>query len=164
MATEYSLMMQKTADGSEVKDSLADFGCAVSELQWPAVETQEVASRTWPGEHGEDVYIPQSGLKLKAYEMEVEFCYKGDVNTAYTAYKALRDYFIGEGGLLRIYDPYWKIGRKGVYLKKFDNIEPYRSDVDEVMPFKVILFVTDPVTDIAAVTNASGEIISLGAV
>lgn len=151
MAIEYTLLMQKTKDGSAVKSSLADFGFAVCDIPWPDEEVQEVATREWPGEDGEDAYVPPTGLKLQAYDVEVEFCYKGNVNTAYAAYKALRDYLIGEGGFLRIYDPYWKRGRQGVYVKKISGLDLHRTDIDEVLSAKVTFRVTDPKTEIALV-------------
>ncbi len=149
MAVEYTLLMQKMADGNAVKSSLDDFGFAVCEIPWPDEETEEPSTRKWPGKHGEDVYIPPSGLKLQAYDLEVEFCYKGDVNTAYDAYKVLRDYMIGPGGFLRLYDPYWRKGRQKVYVKKFHDRDPHRSNIDEVLNMKVTLRVTDPKTEIA---------------
>lgn len=113
MAVEYTLLMQKTKDGSAVKSSLSDFGFAIGEIPWPDEETEEVAVRTWPGEHGEDAYIPPGGLKLQAYDVEVEFFYKGVIYTAYEAYKALRDYMTGakgDGAEMLVYDPYWRRG------------------------------------------------------
>lgn len=151
MAVEYTLLMQKSASGSAVKSSLDDFGFAVCAIPWPDEETEELATRKWPGEHGEDTYINPNGQTLQAYDVEIEFCYKGAVNTASPAYKALRDYLIGAGGFLRIYDPYWKIGRKDVYVKKFHDREPHRSNIDEVLSMKVTLRVTDPKTEIALV-------------
>lgn len=151
MAVEYTLLMQKSAYGSVVKSSLDDFGFAVCAIPWPDEETEELATRKWPGEHGEDAYINPNGQTLQAYDVKIEFCYKGAVNTASSAYKALRDYLIGAGGFLRIYDPYWKIGRKDVYVKKFHDIEPHRSNIDEVLSMKVSLRVTDPKTEIALV-------------
>lgn len=151
MAVEYTLLMKKTTDGSAVKSSLSDFGFAVRDIPWPDEETQEVAVRTWPGRHGEDAYIPPSGLKLQAYDVEVELCYKGAVHTAYAAYKTLRNYLIGangDGAELRIYDPYWRKGRTRVYVKKISNADPHRSNVDEVLPMKVTFRVTDPITEI----------------
>ena len=47
MAVEYTLLMQKTTDGSAVKSSLSDFGFAVRDIPWLDEETQEVAARTW---------------------------------------------------------------------------------------------------------------------
>ncbi len=167
MAVEYTLWMQKTKAGSGVKDSLASFGFAVCDIPWADDETQDVAVREWAGEHGEDAYIPPSGLKLKAYDMEVEFCYKGNVNTAYSAYKALRNYLTGidgSGGDLMLYDPYWRKGRAKVRVKKIGDLEPHRNNAGEVLACKVVFRVADPMTEIGVGTNTSGEIISLGAV
>ena len=148
MAKEYELLMQKMADGSAVKSSLADFGFAVCDIPWPDEETQELATRKWPGEHGEDTYISPDGQKLQAYDLTVEFCYKGDVNTADAAYTVLRDYLIGPGGFLRLYDPYWRKGRQNVYVKKFHDRDPHRSNLDDVLSMKVTFRVTDPITEI----------------
>lgn len=151
MAVEYTLLMQKTAEGSAVKSSLDDFGFAVCDIPWPDEETEELATRKWPGGDGEDAYIPPVGQKLQAYDIEVQFCYKGDVDTTYVAYKTLRDYLTGPGGFLRIYDPYWRKGCNGVYVKKFHDHNPHRSNIDEVLSMKVTLRVTDPKTEIALV-------------
>lgn len=151
MAVEYSLLMQKTKDGSAVKSSLADFGFAVCDIPWPDEEVQEVAVREWPGEHGEDAYIPPGGLKLQAYDVEIEFCYKGAANTAYTKYKALRNYLIGasgDGAELKIYDPYWKKGRQKIYLKKLSDLKPFKTNIDEGLSTKATFRVTDPIAEI----------------
>ncbi len=162
MAKEYTLLMQKTASGSQLKSSYDDFGFAVRDIPWPDVETQEPAKREWPGEHGEDVYIPASGLRLQAYDLEVELLYKGEINTAYAKYKALRDYLIGSGGFLKLYDPYWKRGRQNVYVRKFGELKPIRTNVDECLGFKATFRVADPVTEVIAATNQDGAIINLG--
>lgn len=167
MAVEYTLWMQKTKDGSAVKDSLSAFGFAVCAIPWPSEETEDVAVRVWPGQHGEDAYIPPSGLKLKAYDIEVEFCYKGAVDTAYAKYKALRNYLTGideSGGELKIYDPYWHRGRTKVHVKKFGDLDPHRSNVDEALSAKVTFRVADPMTEIGVGTDANGNIVSLGAI
>ena len=151
MALEYTLLIRKSSSGSAVKSSLTDFGFAVCSSDWPDEETQELAVRKWPGENGEDAYIPPQGLKLEAYDLSVDFCYKGAKETAYSAYTKLRSYLIGEdgnGAELIVYDPYWKKGRKGVYVKKFADIDAHRSNIDEVMEVKVTFRVTDPITDI----------------
>lgn len=151
MAVEYSLLMQKTKDGSAVKSSLDDFDFVVCDIPWPDEEVQEVATREWPGEHGEDAYIPPGGLKLQAYDVEIEFCYKDAVNTANAKYNALRDYLMGiagDGAELRIYDPYWKRGRTNVYLKKISDCDPHRSNADDVLTMKATFRVADPKTEI----------------
>lgn len=134
-----------------MKSSLDDFGFAVCDIPWPDEEVHEVAVREWPGEHGEDAYIPPVGLKLQAYDVEVQFCYKGDVDTAYAKYKALRDWLTGidgSGAELRVYDPYWRKGRTGVYVKKFSGFDPHRSNIDEVLSINATFRVTDPITEI----------------
>ena len=167
MTTDYTLWMQKTNEGSAVKDSLGSFGFAVSEIPWPADETQDVASREWPGEHGEDAYISPDGLKLKAYDLEVEFLYKGAPDTAYSAYRSLRGYLTGtdgSGAELKIHDPYWRIGRTGVHVRKFGDIEPFRTNVDEGLSARVTFRVSDPMTEIGLGKDIDGRIVSLGAV
>lgn len=164
MAVEYTLWMQKTKDGSPIKDSLGSFGFAVCDMNWPAEETADVAKREWPGEHGEDVYISPSGLKLKAYDLEVQFSYKGSVNTAQSAHKAFRDYLAGidgSGGELKIYDPYWRKGRQGVFVKKIGDLNLHRSNADESLSAKVTLRVADPATEVSASVNSKGNIIGL---
>lgn len=151
MAVEYTLLMQKTTDGSTVKSSLVDFGFAVCDIMWPDDDVQDVAVRKWPGEHGEDAYIPPSGLKLQAYDVEMQFCYKGDVNTAHAKYKALRDWLMGidgSGAELSVYDPYWRKGYTKMYVKKFSDCDSHRSNIDEVLSMKVTFRVTDPITEI----------------
>ena len=150
MAADYTLLMQKTKAGSTVKSSLEDFGFAVCDIPWSDEETQEVATREWPGMHGEDAYIPPAGLKLKAHDLEVEFIYKGEVDTAYAKYKVLRKYLIGvegDGAELRMYDPYWKRAIGSSYLKKISDLEPFRTEVDEGVGFKATFRVTDPVAE-----------------
>lgn len=82
MEVEHSLLMQGAADGSEVKSSLDNFGFAVCGIEWPELEVKELTTRKWPGEHGEDAYIPPSGLKFAAYDVEASLCFKGLKHTA----------------------------------------------------------------------------------
>lgn len=151
MAKDYTLLIQKSLSGSQTKSTLSDFGFACESVPWPDEETQEVTTRQWPGVHGEDAYIPPSGLKLQAYDLEVELLYKGDVHTAYAAYKKLRDYLIGadgSGAEFYLYDPYWRRGCAGVHVVKFGSPTPVRTNVDESISVKITFRVTDPATDI----------------
>lgn len=151
MAADYTLLMQKTTDGSAIKSSLTDFGFAVSEIPWPDEEAQDVAVREWPGEDGEDAYIPASGLKLKAYDLEVKFIYKGNVNTAMAKSAAFRDYLIGaagDGAELKLFDPYWGKGRTKARLLKITDIKAVRTNIDEGLTFKATFRIADPKTEI----------------
>ena len=56
---------------------------------------------------------------MQAYDIEIEFAYKGDMGTANEKIVAFLDYLIGKDGYgteLKVYDTYTQIGRQGVYL------------------------------------------------
>lgn len=151
MAATYTLLIQKTKDGSAIKSSLTDFGFAVSEIPWPDAEMQDVASREWPGEDGEDAYIPASGLKLKAYNLEVKFVYKGNISTALTKFVAFRDYLTGaagDGAQMKLYDPYWGKGRTKARLLRITDIKSVRTNADEGLSIKATFRIADPRTEI----------------
>lgn len=158
-------MIQKDGASAPVKNTLVAFGFATAEIGWPTLETKEPFSREWPGEDGEDVYIPAAGLPLKAFDVEIEFLYRGGIDTAMQKFLLFRDYLTGadgSGAWLKIYDPYWAIGYV-VFIRKMTDLSPFRTNADEGMSFKVTFRVTDPrARVVAGVTN--GEIVNLGVI
>lgn len=165
----YTLLMKKTAYkdatapamNTGVKSSFDDFGFVTSEIEWPDIETEDVVSRTWAGEDGEDVYLPPSGLDAKAYDLEVEMIYKGEPKTAVSAFNSFREYLLGKddlGAEMNLYDPYWGIGRSKVYVEKISDIEAAQSDIDEVVGMKVTFRVTDPLTSIELKYGETGVV------
>ena len=101
-------------------------------------------------EYGEDTYIPDK-LPLKAYDLEAEMCYKGDLGTAYDKIMAFQNYLTGENGdgaTLKIYNSHTGIGRQGLYLLEVGDFEFNKSNMDEVLTFPVKFRVTDPRTQI----------------
>ena len=113
MNEPYSILMQKTTENAPVKDSLAHFGIVCTEFPFkPGGETKDLPKRDWPDEDGEDTYIPDK-LLLKAYDLEAEMCYKGDLGTAYDKIMAFQNYLTGENGdgaTLKIYNSHTGIG------------------------------------------------------
>lgn len=96
MNEPYSILMQKTTENAPVKDGLAHFGIVCTEFPFkPGGETKDLPKRDWPDEDGEDTYIPDK-LLLKAYDLEAEMCYKGDLGTAYDKIMAFQNYLTGE--------------------------------------------------------------------
>lgn len=151
MAVDYELIMQKTKDGSAVKSSLSDFGFAVCEIEWPDETIKELATRSWPGEHGEDTYLPPEGLKLEAFDLPVEFVYKGNPRTALSTYNTLRSYIFGidgSGAGLKIYDPYWGRGFASVHAKKISDLTHVRMNTDEYLSATVTFRVLNPTAGI----------------
>ena len=127
MNEPYSILMQKTTENAPVKDSLAHFGIVCTEFPFkPGGETKDLPKRDWPEEDGEDTYIPDK-LPLKAYDLEAEMCYKGDLGTAYDKIMAFQNYLTGENGdgaTLKIYNSHTGIGRQGLYLSLIHILIP----------------------------------------
>lgn len=155
---------KKTATASGVKSTQRDFGFAVVSTTWANETVKEMVSREWAGEHGEDTYIPPKGLRIQAYDVDVELCYKGDKGTSNAKYRELRSYLLGldgDGADFIIYDPYLKKGRQKVYVKSISDITAYGTNLDEVLKIKITFRVTDPITEVIAVTNTKQEITNL---
>ena len=116
----------ETTENAPVKDSLAHFGIVCTEFPFkPVWETKDLPKRDWPDEDGEDTYIPDK-LLLKAYDLEAEMCYKGDLGTAYDKIMAFQNYLTGENGdgaTLKIYNSHTGIGRQGLYLLEVGDFE-----------------------------------------
>ena len=144
------IKFQKEKAGSPIKDLTTDFNLV--SLAFPfqlGFEAKDGVVDDWADEDGEDVYVPDV-LKLKAYNLEAEFGYKGTLDSAQGAIDAFLDYLIGADGngvMLKIYDLFGKIGRKGVKFQKYDPEVSHKSNED-LYTFKVTFRVTDPKTKI----------------
>ena len=127
MAKEYSILFQKPE--SPVKDLLTDFSMVCLDFPFrPWGETKDLVSDDWAGEDGEDTFFPEK-LPMKAYDLKVEIGYKGDLGSAYQSVTSLMNYLTTDGTELKIYNPYTGIGRRGVYLKEFENEVFVKGDV-----------------------------------
>jgi len=114
-------------------------------------ESKELPKRDWLDEDGEDTFFP-SQLAMAAYDLDVEFGYKGAMDSANVAVRSFLDYLTGRDGsgtYLSVYDTYTKIGKRGVYVKgvKQDVFVRNTSEGD-VVTFTVTFRVTDPTTEI----------------
>ena len=161
----YSLFFQR---GSEpVVDSYSSWGIVCLNVPFKVGgSTKELAKRDWFDEDGEDVFFPPV-LRLKGYDAEFEFAYKGmelstnpfDLGSSFNAIDRFKKYLLGVGGStssLKIYSPYSRIGRQGCYLLEMGSESPVVHTVYEsgnlyrenVVTFKVKFRITDPVTDV----------------
>lgn len=151
MATPYAIYFKKMNDALVV-DTFDNWGIVCKDFPFKLYgEAKELPSTDWKDEDGDDEYIP-SELKIASYELEVEFVYKGDMNTANTNIKAFLDYLTGRGGTgaeLIVYDTYTKIGRQHVrFVSVSDDIFWRQEEGGDVVVFVVTFKVNDPVTDI----------------
>lgn len=152
MATPYAILFKKMADDASVVDTLDNWGIVCKDFPFKLYgEAKELPSRDWKDEDGDDEYIP-SELPIASYEIDVEFVYKGDMNTANTNIKGFLDYLTGRGGTgaeLMVYDTYTKIGRQRVRYVNVDEDIYWRQEYGgDVVVFVVTFKVNDPVTEI----------------
>ncbi len=165
----YVILYIQKMNGADtgVKNSLTDFYAVCTDFPFKTGgETKDLVKREWAGEDGEDVYIP-STLPLKAYDLEIEMCYKRRANISNdNVLKAdldnFRDFLLG--GALKIYNPATGIGRQNVYLSDFEDIKPYKIKtsaiemgglrvIENTATFTVKFRVSDPRTDIKPSIN-----------
>lgn len=177
MAAPYPIYIKKTNNaGTETAfvNSESQFGMVVSEIPFRFVgDVKEPYSNEWKDEHGAEVYLPDEGLKLEAYDMDVTFLYKGPRtvgNTTKTFTEDLRsfiNYLTGNdsavvngtttyyGSRLTIYDTYNAVGRKDIYVKSvspdvFVRQPMSTGTAQEIAKFTIKFTVCDPMTDVAA--------------
>ena len=152
MAGLYAFYIKKSKTNSATFDSNTKWGIVCKELPFKLIgDAKDVVSRSWPDQHGDDEYLPDV-LPIKAYDMTVEFAYKGAPGTANTKIKEFLHYLTGmdnSGVEFSVYDTYTKIGRQKIRFMSYEPTSIYRREGDlDVIVFKVKLKINDPVTDI----------------
>lgn len=168
MDSRYALLFQKT--GGNVINSFSTWGIVCSKVPFKVGgETKNLEVNDWYDEQGEDPYIPPK-LMLKAYDVEFELAYKGqelainpfNLSLAFNQIEAFKkwltgnDTLAGSGAELKIYSPYSSIGRQRCYLKGLSDENPHLQLKQEkgnlyhenVLTFKVVFRVCDPITSI----------------
>nr|DAR09477.1 MAG TPA: hypothetical protein [Caudoviricetes sp.] len=158
--------LQKMKASSPVKETVADFDIYCASMPFKLYsDAKDLSKRDWYDEHGEDEYIPEEGLKLKSYTIDVTFCCKGDKNSSNIKIKKFLDYLTGNDGSgveLKMYCTWTKIGRKSVRFTKLnDDARLVRDDDGDVLVFKVSFKVNDPITDISPIVNGMNVITDL---
>ena len=157
--------IQKMKEGATVKETVADFDIYCSDIPFRMfVEAKDPSKRDWMDEHGDDEYIPDSGLKLKAYTMDVTFCCKGDKFSSNAKIQKFVRYLTGmdgTGAVMMMYCTWTKIGRKGIRFDKLnDKAELVRDNDGDTLVFTITFKVNDPVSDVSP-TIAGGVVTGL---
>ena len=140
-------------------DTLRSYGLFIKHAPYKVFpQIKNIVTQDWPDEHGEDVFLPKSGIINKAYDYEVEFIYLADDGMATERIRAFCDKI--KGKWLQIYDTYTIMGRKGVYVEEFDSDPTIRrrkvmgvdqdgaSIIRDYVYFKVKFRVNDPDTNV----------------
>ena len=152
MARPYAIYFKKMKSDALVVDTLDNWGIVCKEFPFKLYgEAKELPSHDWKDEDGDDEYIP-SKLPIASYELEVEFAYKGVMDSANASIKGFLDYLTGRDGSgveLMVYDTYTKIGRQSVrFVSVSDDVFYRQEEGGDVVVFSVAFKVNDPVTDI----------------
>lgn len=150
------------------KEVVSDFGIYCKNIPFKMFgDVKEPYSNDWIDEDGEEEYLPAGGLKWKSYEIEVEWAYKGDVNTANKKILDFINYLSGRSDgqpSMSIYCTHTGIGRTNVRLVKVaDKATLVRDENNgDIVLFTTTLKVCDPVTSYtpimpAGTPNATNE-------
>lgn len=158
--------IQKIGAGSPVKETIADFDIYCADMPFKLfVEAKAPSKRDWYDEHGDDEYIPNGGLKLKAYTMDVRFCCKGDKYSSNEKIKKFINYLTGldgSGAEMKMYCTWTKIGRKGIRFDKLnDKAELLRDEDGDTLVFTITFKVNDPITDITPIIDTHNIVTNL---
>lgn len=158
--------IQKIGTGSPVKETIADFDIYCADMPFKLfVEAKAPSKRDWFDEHGDDEYIPNGGLKLKAYTIDVRFCCKGDKYSSNEKIKKFINYLTGldgSGAEMKMYCTWTKIGRKGIRFDKLnDKAELLRDEDGDTLVFTITFKVNDPITDITPIIDTHNIVTNL---
>lgn len=158
MNEPYSILLQKEKE-TTANDSIAKWGIGCCEFPFVLDGgSKDLATRDWPGEDGEDVFIPEE-LKLKPYDIEVKMTYVGPLAKSYDNLTAFRDYMTGADGLgasLCIYNSHTHIGRRGCHWLENSNPVFNVEESEEVLQFTLKIRVSDPKTRVIAQFSTDG--------
>lgn len=145
METDRNTLKFQKEGTSVTKDLYTDFGFKTTSVPlFVPMETKEPSKRDWSDEDGEDVYL-ENGLKIAAYDAEVDVIYKGASGTFKAKQQALYEYL--RSGELSIYSPYSNTGCKGAYFKGFSDFDFTSDSMGDVGQCTLNFRVTKPDED-----------------
>lgn len=159
MNEPYAILLQKEKE-TTANDSLDKWGIGCCDFPFVLDGgSKDLAARDWPGESGEDVFIPDV-LPLKPYDLEVKMVYVGPLSKSYDNIVAFRDYLTGDDGLgasISIYNSHTHIGRRGCHWLDMSNPVFSKEEDEEVLQFALKIRVSDPKTKIVAQFSMDGQ-------
>ena len=145
METDRNTLKFQKEGTSVTKDLYTDFGFKTTSVPlFVPMETKEPSKRDWSDEDGEDVYL-ENGLKIAAYDAEVDVIYKGSSGTFKAKQQSLYEYL--RSGELSIYSPYSNTGCKGAYFKGFSDFDFTSDSIGDVGQCTLNFRVTKPAED-----------------
>lgn len=150
---EYKPFLIKVGQAGAYKDDMTyeapfctreSFGLWVKHVPYTIQSNiKNPVTQSWIDENGDDVFLPQTGIKSEAYELPVDFVYYENDGMANVRIAQFVERI--KGKWLKIYDTYTGICRKGVYVVDFDQ-DPtfYRRGTHDTVIFQVKFKVNFP--------------------
>lgn len=148
----------------EVKETISSFQMYPMTMPFAVGgEAKKLPSNDWPDEDGLEEYVPEDGIPLQAYEIELQFGFRFDGATgqyglyglfgrAQAAMDAFRKYLTGRDGSgvwLMFFSEHTGVGRQKVRFSSMDPEPEYiKTKQGERLFCKVKLKIDDPVTQI----------------
>lgn len=126
-------------------DTIEEYGIYLKSAPYSiGGEVKDIPSNDWYDEDGEDEYIPEDGLKRKAFEITTEWAYKGKMYSANVPIKRFVKALM-DRGLFTLYDSYNDITYYDVrFVKLEDDAELVRDKDGDIVIFKIVLKVNNP--------------------
>ena len=145
-------LVQKLATGSVVRNSL-DWNIYIKHVPFkPVGDLKPPYVKSWPDQNGNDVFYPTTPV-FEAYDMECEFAYIGDENTA-TPMTKLFIYYLAQNGMFKLFDTFTQIGKTNVNYKS-QSADLYYNHDSNIATFKLVFTVNDPVTDVTLIDGTT---------
>ena len=126
-------------------DLLVDFGFALSQTEWPNIETKELEARNWPDEDGDDAFVPKR-LKVQSTEISMTLLCRAEHDEAEQRYDALVEWFLGDGygAKFRMRDMWHRRSAEDVYLKSVSEVEYAEDNEGEYLSLEISLHILNP--------------------
>ena len=137
------------------QDILSIYSVVVKAHDYPSVlKVKEPYRNSWHDQHGDDEYIPESGLCIEAFTFKLECAMFSRNNTTATAIADLNEGIRAfqtalRSGAFKTYDAYTGFGFRNVRLSEMSLVssENYRVEGNQArVIFSLTLKVNDPVT------------------
>lgn len=126
MAAEgYDLLVKRDIDDAGIS-MVEKYGSGVVSYERPSVSAKDPTKAEWQELDGEDVYIPEDGLKIQGADLSVKLCYVGDYQTWPSVSALLTKYLLG--GMLSLTDCYTGEKWPSCYFKSMEDVDVYSTE------------------------------------
>lgn len=125
MSEGYDLLVTKIATGIQ-KSMVDDYGSGVVSYDYPSTSVKDPTKTEWQEHDGEDVYIPEDGLKIEGADLTVKLCYTGAWKSWPSAMEGMLKFMLG--GMVSLHDCYTDTDWSKCYFKSLEDIDIFSNE------------------------------------